>query len=272
MEASQRKKLLVLAGTAEARRLCDEFSRLPQLEILASLAGRTTRPSKYLVPTRIGGFGGPKGLAEFVRSERFDAIIDATHPFAVQISCNAIAAASQFGIPIVRLDRPEWVPGNLDNWAFFDELSQAVEMIPGGSRVLAAIGGQSIENPLTADALRYRADVTFLVRAFESPSRSSVPANCIVLTERPSPNLEHELRLLRREKITCLLCRNSGSEAGRHKLDAAAQCNLPVYMLSKPMQPELPRSGVSFTNIGELKKWIYDRILYQNSGISYRLL
>ena len=270
MEASQRKKLLVLAGTAEARRLCAELSRLPQLEILASLAGRTTRPGKYLVRTRVGGFGGTEGLADFVRSERFDAIIDATHPFAVQISCNAIAVAKKIGIPIGRLDRPEWTPGDQDKWTFFDDLRQAVEMLPARSRVLAAVGGQSIENPFISDALRSRTDIVFLVRAFESPSRSSVPENCIVLTESPSLNLEHELNLLRREKITCLLCRNSGGLAGRHKLDAAAEHNLPVYMLARPIQPVLPPSGVSFSNIDALKQWVCDRIPHWSSEAFYQ--
>ena len=265
VEASQRKKLLVLAGAAEARRLCDELSRLPQLEILASLAGRTTRPSRYLVPTRIGGFGGAEGLTNFVRSERFDAIIDATHPFAVQISCNAIAAAKKLGIPIGRLDRPEWIPERHDKWTFFDDLGQAVEMLPARSRVLAAVGGRSIEKPHIADALRSRADVVFLVRAFENPSSSPALANCRVLIERPSSSLEHERVLLRREKVTCVICRNSGGDAGRYKLDAAAECNLPVYMLSRPIPPKLPGSGVSFTNIDDLKQWICNGIPHQNS-------
>ena len=260
VEGPKRKKLLVLAGTAEARRLCDELSRLPQLEILASLAGRTTRPSKYAVPTRVGGFGGTNGLMEFVRSERFDAIIDVTHPFAVQISCAAIAAAKQFEIPIGRLDRLEWIPEHRDKWTFFDDFRQAVEMLPTRSRVLVAVGRRSIEKPHVADALRSRADVVFLVRTFENPSSSPVPANCKVLIEGPSTSLEHERLLLHREKIACLLCRNSGGDAGRYKLDAAAECNLPVYMLSRPIQPKLPRSGASFTNVDDLKQWICNGI------------
>ena len=262
MEDPKRKKLLVLAGTAEARRLCDQLSRLPQLEILASLAGRTTRPSKYTVPTRVGGFGGIIGLTEFVRSERFDAIIDVTHPFAVQISCAAIAAAKQLGIPIGRLDRPEWIPERRDKWTFFDDLRQAVEMLPTRSRVLAAVGGRSIEKPPVADALRSRADVAFILRTFENPSSSPIPANCKLLIVVPSSSIENERLLLHREKIACVLCRNSGGNAGRYKLDAAAECNLPVYMLSRPIQPKLPRFGISFTNVHDLKQWICNGIPY----------
>ena len=54
-----------------------------------SLAGRTASPARQPVPVRSGGFGGAAGLAAYLVSERIDALIDATHPYASVISDNA---------------------------------------------------------------------------------------------------------------------------------------------------------------------------------------
>src|ERR1039457_4958167 len=83
-------RVLILGGTAEARMLAEQLVGRPELYVILSLAGRTASPARQPVPVRVGGFGGAAGLANYLLSERIDALIDATHPYARVISANAV--------------------------------------------------------------------------------------------------------------------------------------------------------------------------------------
>ncbi len=67
--------------------------RYPVRSRSLSFAGRTRAPVLPPIAWRIGGFGGGAGLAAYLRAERIDALIDATHPFAARMSANACEAA-----------------------------------------------------------------------------------------------------------------------------------------------------------------------------------
>jgi precorrin-6A/cobalt-precorrin-6A reductase len=95
-------RVLVLGGTAEARELA---GALPGMTVISSLAGRTTAPRLPAGETRIGGFGGAEGLADYLRAHRIDALVDATHPFAARISAHAATAADATGLPFLVLRR-----------------------------------------------------------------------------------------------------------------------------------------------------------------------
>ncbi len=85
-------KILILGGTSEARQLCQALESLHQHHIIFSLAGVTSSALPVPCKTRSGGFGGVSGLSTFLRAEAIDAVIDATHPFASQMSHHAVEA------------------------------------------------------------------------------------------------------------------------------------------------------------------------------------
>ena len=137
------RTILILGGTAEAAKLAT-LLQAPRRRVISSLAGRTLAPGKIEGDVRIGGFGGARGLANYLAEEKIRLLIDATHPFATQISDNAIIAAAKTDTPFVRLERPPWqaIPG--DKWILVGSLQQAAEAIPLQSRVLLALGKQHI--------------------------------------------------------------------------------------------------------------------------------
>jgi len=63
------------------------------------LAGRTKFPKALAGQVRTGGFGGAQGLADYMTQAGIDMLIDATHPFAAQISANAAQACTQTNTP-----------------------------------------------------------------------------------------------------------------------------------------------------------------------------
>ena len=118
------KKILILGGTADAKRLAEMLAARGEFDVMLSLAGRTANPAEQPVPVRIGGFGGAEGLAEYLRTEKTDLLIDATHPFAAQISRNAAAAAKAAGVPILALRRPQWQPQPGDRWTLVGDAEE----------------------------------------------------------------------------------------------------------------------------------------------------
>ncbi|MGB3664041.1 precorrin-6A/cobalt-precorrin-6A reductase, partial [Mycolicibacter algericus] len=84
-------QVLLLGGTAEARALADRLVAAG-VDVTTSLAGRVANPRLPAGAVRIGGFGGIDGLRAALVD--YDAVVDATHPFATTMSRNAAAACA----------------------------------------------------------------------------------------------------------------------------------------------------------------------------------
>lgn len=216
---------LVLAGTAESRAVIDALKSDPCISLTASLAGATPDPLALPVPTRMGGFGGPEGLVDYARDQGVGLLIDATHPFARQISRNVREAAAALGIPCLRLERPPWTARQGDDWRSFDSWQDMTDAIPAGERVFLAGGTQSIE------VFTKRDDITLWARALNVEGRPE-PANTTFINAMPQ-NEAGERRTFQANGITLLCCRNSGGPASFAKIAAARGLGIPVWMLRR---------------------------------------
>ncbi len=212
---------------------------------MTALAGVTETPLRPPGEVRVGGFGGAAGLAHYLAVERFLALIDATHPFAVQISRHAAEAAVAADIPRLRLERPAWVAEPGDDWRPCEGLDAALLSISGAfRRVFATLGRRSLPRLGTC------AEVDFVVRGIEPPD--TVPANVVWLEGRPPFDLAHETALLERHRIEALLVRESGGPSGWPKLLAARALSLPVLMLRRPE----PVPGPCVARVEEALAWV----------------
>ncbi|MGV2391038.1 MAG UNVERIFIED_CONTAM: precorrin-6A/cobalt-precorrin-6A reductase [Microcystis novacekii LVE1205-3] len=79
---NKNKRVLILGGTGEAAALAAKIAAIPGIDAIASFAGRTQRTDYSHNSFSPGGFGGATGLANYLRQEGIDCLIDATHPFA----------------------------------------------------------------------------------------------------------------------------------------------------------------------------------------------
>ena len=131
--------ILILGGTAEARELAAELAAA-WIPVTSSLAGRVSRPRMPAGEVRIGGFGGPDGLADWLGEHTIQAVVDATHPFAQRISASAATACAAAGVPLVRLERPAWTERPGDRWHRVPDLAAAAVLVPAlGTRVLLTV-------------------------------------------------------------------------------------------------------------------------------------
>ncbi|MCJ1680110.1 cobalt-precorrin-6A reductase [Streptomyces sp. APSN-46.1] len=272
------RHVLILGGTTEARRLAEALAGagrddavqdgavqdgtvqdgtgsgrpagLPApetLRVTTSLAGRVAAPVLPPGETRIGGFGGPEGLAAWLRDHRVTQLVDATHPFAERMSFHAAEAAARTGVPLLALRRPGWVPGPGDDWTFADSLEEAAGLVPSlGSRAFLTTGRMGLHT------FAHLTDTWFLVRSVDPPA-APVPPRLEVLLDRGPFTLDDERALLARHRIDALVTKDSGGSATSPKLTAAREAGIPVLVVRRPAVPE----GVSEAHaVAEALNWL----------------
>jgi precorrin-6A/cobalt-precorrin-6A reductase len=194
-----------------------------------ALAGRTRHPGPIPGQVRIGGFGGAAGLADYLIAQRVDRLIDATHPFAAEISSAARLACDQMRVPRLLLLRPVWRRHPLDRWIEVDSVEAASQIVGRvGRRALLTVGAAEIAAFAPANSVR------FLVRMIDPP-RTPLPLRFheVVLGRGPFA-LTEERHLLQRHAIDVLVCKASGGAATEAKLVAARELSLPVIMVRRP--------------------------------------
>jgi precorrin-6A/cobalt-precorrin-6A reductase len=227
------RRVLVLAGTAEARELCARLAG--RVEVLASLAGAVRRPLAQGVPTRVGGFGGAEGFLRVLAEEGIGAVVDATHPFAARISARTAEVCDGAGVPCLRLERAGWQAGPGDRWTWVADEAAAAGAVPEGARVFLATGRQ------TAGAFAGLAGEVWC-RVIDAPEGAAPFARGGWLVGRPPFGVADEVALFRRLGIDVIVAKDSGAADAEAKLVAARELGLPVIMLRRP-EVRLPAGG-----------------------------
>ncbi len=229
---AERKQVLILGGTGDALALAGALSGHPRVATTTSLAGRTSAPAPPAGALRFGGFGGVSGLTAFLRDAAIDLVIDATHPFAAQMSGHAVAACEAAERPLLRLSRPPWQPQPGDNWIPVADLAAAAVVVAErGQRVFLTTGARDLA------AFAELESVWFLVRLIEPPAEPlPLGQHRLILARGPFSEAD-EAALLREQSIDLLVSKNSGGPATAGKLAAARRLRIPVAMVERPVLP-----------------------------------
>ncbi len=212
-----------------------------------SYAGRTNAPIAQPLPTRIGGFGGGEGLADYLRAHAISHVIDATHPFAAQISRNAMAACDATQTPLIVLQRPAWQAGPQDRWTHVGDTAAAVAALPDApARVFLAIGKQTLE------AFAAQPQHHYLLRLVDAPDAALPLPDCAVVIERGPFTTAGDTALMQHHRITHIVAKNAGGTGAQAKLNAARALRLPVILIDRPKMP--PRLVVA--DVAQVMHWL----------------
>ncbi len=225
-------RVLILGGTTEASAIAAALADDLRVRPVLSLAGRTRAPVLPAIPARRGGFGGVDGLLAYLLAQEVAALIDATHPFAAQISRNAGAAAVRAGVPLLTVLRPPWAPCPGDRWTEVADMTAAAQALgTAPRRVFLTVGQQELAPFALAPWHSY------LIRSVEPPDPALLPPQSRTITARGPFREDEELRLLQREGIEVLVTKNSGGAATAPKLAAARALGIGVVMVARPASP-----------------------------------
>lgn len=243
-------KLLILGGSGEAAALARALDGDARYQAVLSLAGRTEQPLQLPVTVRRGGFGGVQGLAATLRHEGFEAMLDATHPFARQVKQHAVEAAREAGVAMLAIRRPAWTRQTGDRWIEVNDLEAAALALGQAPRNVFLTTGRNELGPFRAAGQHL-----YLLRSVEAPAPEQLPPRVALITARGPFALEDELALMRTHTIEFVVTKNSGGDATRAKLDAARALDMPVIMVQRPKLPEAP----SVESVAEALAWLARR-------------
>jgi precorrin-6A/cobalt-precorrin-6A reductase len=249
------KELLILGGTGEASTLAHAvLARFGNaLNLTTSLAGRTERSGPLPTRVRIGGFGGPAGLAAHLVQHGVDRLIDATHPFAARISTEARLACEEARVPRLLLLRPPWRRHALDRWIEVGDMTAAAAVVGRiGRRAFLTVGGGEIACFAVATGVR------FLVRLLDPPRRRLPLRRYEVVIGRGPFTLADERYRLERHAVDVLVCKASGGAATEAKIIAARELGIPVIMVRRPA----PEPGDAVETVEAALDWLASQQLF----------
>jgi len=252
-------RVLILGGTTEASALARLIAGDARFDATLSLAGRTSAPRLQPLATRTGGFGGAEGLARFVGESAVDVVVDATHPYADQISANAFAACGMTGVPLVSIARPAWQVEAGDHWQVVrdaDDAATALGAVP--RRVFLSLGRLDLHAFAPAPQHHY------VARIIDPPQQKFLPPDLRFLQARGPFDRAGETRLLKDEKIEIVVSKNSGGVATYAKIEAARDLGLPVVMIARPAKA----AGHVVHSAEEAVDWLTQRL--HDAGPSLR--
>ena len=221
------ERILILGGTKEAAALAKQLVDQGHHPV-TSLAGRTRDPKPLAGDVRFGGFGGAEKMADWLVENNIEKVIDATHPFATQISANAKLACELASIELETNNRPPWQKTSADIWINCATLEEAVSAIPQNARVFLALGSQHL------DDFVHQRSVHFVIRMIDPPAEPLPFKRYDLITGHPASDWEQEKKLLLEHQITHIVCRNSGGSGAYAKIEAARALKIPVIMIEMP--------------------------------------
>ena len=227
--------------------LGERLARRGGLDVTLSLAGRTTSPVPHAVPVRIGGFGGAGGLAHYIAKERVDALIDATHPYAIMISENASAAARQTGVPFVVLCRAPWKAVAGDRWVEVDDTPAAVQALGKTSRCVFVALGRNDLAPFAGAPQHF-----YLIRSVDPVDPPLPLSHTSYVTERGPFSEAHDRALMAEHNIDVVIAKNSGGNAAYGKIAAARATGVEVIIIRRPQVSE----GPAVHNLDDAIAWL----------------
>lgn len=240
-------RILILGGTTEASALAGRVAGRCDLDPMLSFAGRTRSPVPPPIPFRVGGFGGIAGLKDFLTASGIEAVIDATHPFAVQMSRHAAVACRDLGLPFAILTRPAWVGQEGDRWTSVGEIPAVVRALGARPRTVFLTVGSLQLAAFTAAPQHH-----YIVRTIDPPEAiSRLPSHRLVLARGPF-SVDDEIALMRQEKVDVLVTKNSGGTATEAKLYAARALGVEVIVVERPAAGAAP----AFETVDAIMAWI----------------
>lgn len=248
-------KLLVVAGTADGAAYI--AAQPKETEIVATtfspLGAACIAPRAGL--KTVAGALDEAGFARLLAAERPDFLVDLSHPFAVEVSANAKAAAASQNVPYLRYERAAAADpdANIIRAADFAAAVALLADMPGN--ILLTVGSKTIPQFMALPDFAERVYMRVLAasRVLRELEELGVdPAHVFAMKGVASAELN--IALARFCRAAVIVSKESGTAGGlNEKLAAAKELGIPLLLIERPKT-----DGAAYTSFAAI-----DRVIYQ---------
>lgn len=238
--------ILVLAGTREARIIVEVLQQAGQKVLATTVTEYGRQLLEENSPVLEGGLTATS-LVQLLKEQDIQLVVDATHPFAVQVSQLAVEVCQQVGVNYVRFEREETtLPSAHQDVKMVESFAAAAQLaLEIVGNVFLTVGANHLET-----FCRYIPKERLVVRVL--PVLSSLtkcadlgiaPARIIAMQGPFSQELN--VALFRQYQAGVIISKESGPTGGTDtKLEAARALGLPVILVQRPQvaYPQVVRS------------------------------
>jgi len=229
------RRILIFGGTTEGRLL---FERLQDLGIKAELQVATSY-GKELVESETSGlveYGrlDAEGMVRIFEKRMPELVVDATHPYAVEVTKNLKAACEAANISYMRLSRAASESEGVILCETIEEAAAWLDQRSGS--VLSTIGSKGLHHLTGIRDYQNRvyARILPLTEAVEDALTQGFKGSHLICMQGPF-TIEMNLAMLRQYKCDYLLTKDSGASGGfREKLEAAEAAGAQVVLVGRP--------------------------------------
>lgn len=230
------KNVWLIGGTSESATIAQMLTA-QGISVIVTVTTRTAQnlyhPHPYL--TIIAGKIPTSDICEFIQQHQIKIIIDASHPYAVNISSAVIAVVQQYGYPYLRYERPQ-IKSDQSNLIYFSSLSSLIDHnYLAQKRVLLTIGCNNLSQfhnyqsqaTLYARILPYPESITKAHQAGFTSDR--------IIAIRPPLNYELEKALWQLWQIDTVVTKASGQQGGENlKQQLAQNLDIKLVIIKRP--------------------------------------
>lgn len=243
-------RVLIFAGTTEGRTLSEYLSenRIEHTVCVATEYGEEVLSASSYMTIHQGRMGVGE-MEKLMQTGSFAAVVDATHPYAVEVTANIREASQEAKLPYLRLKR--WLDAETEGSVFYfhsnEECADALEKTEGN--ILLTTGSKELEiycsRPLVKDRLYVR-----ILPGMESISictELGIKGKQMIAMQGPFSTEMNEA-ILHQYEIACMVTKKSGRQGGYpEKLEAAERAGIPVYVI----EPADTERGYSMEEVCE---------------------
>ncbi len=247
-------KVVVFAGTTEGYAL-SELIASKDISVCACVATEygAVRLSQTTHLTVRTGRMTEREMADFFEREKPELIVDATHPYAVEVTKNIRSAAEEAGISYVRVLRDKGCEAQ--SAVYVDSAKEAAGYLKETQgNILVTTGSKELHvfTELPDYENRVFARVLSLASVAKSCEELGFSGKNLICMQGPF-SVDMNIAMLRQYQCRYLVTKDSGKAGGfEEKLLAAAACGATPVVIGRPPEEE----GMSLT---ECKKFLAER-------------
>jgi precorrin-6A/cobalt-precorrin-6A reductase len=243
--------ILIFGGTSDSLDICDWLNTRKRDYMVSVATDYGEKLAKQHADFVICQRLDEKGMCRVMREKAVSLVIDATHPFAVEVSGNAMNAANKMNIPYIRYERSSGQADHLHLVRDIDEACQTASAL--GNRIFLTTGSKNLPQYLEKLPGKYViARVLPVSEVVAACEQLGLLADQIIAMKGPfSQSLNKEL--FKQTGAEVMITKESGAKGGfTEKVEACKELGIPCVVIRRPSlnYPEV------LTRIDELEKYV----------------